>query len=101
VNAPVMSFEWFGTNPQKGLAVLSYGDYAFELHPSYDRRHRWIVPVSVSGPISFLLFAVWTVARWNQSLKHSLNAFAFFSRRQDREPLGAISRGLLDCPRRV
>ena len=59
--APVMSFEWFGTNPRKGLAVLSYGDYAFELHPSYDPRHRWIVPVSVSGPISFLLFAVWTV----------------------------------------
>jgi len=30
-----------------------------------------------------------------------LNALAFFSRRQDRELLGAISRGLLDCPRRV
>jgi exonuclease III len=60
-SAPVMSFEWFGTNPRKGLAVLSYGDYTFELHPSYDPRHRWIVPVSVSGPISFLLFAVWTV----------------------------------------
>ena len=26
---------------------------------------------------------------------------AFFSRRQDRELPGAISRGLLDCPRRV
>ena len=27
--------------------------------------------------------------------------FVFFSRPQDRELLGAISRGLLDCPRRV
>jgi hypothetical protein len=36
-----------------------------------------------------------------KSLKRSLNAFAFLSGRQDRELLGAISRGLLDCPRRV
>jgi hypothetical protein len=40
-------------------------------------------------------------ARWNQSLRDSLNALAFFSRRQDRELLGAISRGLLDCSCRV
>jgi hypothetical protein len=45
----------------RGLAVLSYGDYVCEVHPSYDPRHRWIVPVRVSGPASFLLFAVWTV----------------------------------------
>jgi hypothetical protein len=50
-------------------------------------------------------------ARWNQSLRHSPNskknerifnlavfALAFFAGRQDRELLGAISRGLLDCP---
>jgi hypothetical protein len=32
---------------------------------------------------------------------HALLAFAFFSGQQDRELLGAISRGLLDCPCRV
>jgi len=31
----------------------------------------------------------------------TLFALAFFSRRQDRELLGAISRGLLDCPCRL
>jgi hypothetical protein len=32
---------------------------------------------------------------------HAVFTLAFFSRRQDRELLGAISRGLLDCPCRV
>jgi hypothetical protein len=59
--APATSFLWFGAYPRKGLAVFSYGDYVCEVHPSYDPRHRWIVPVSVSGPASFMLFAVWTV----------------------------------------
>lgn len=59
--APVRSLAWFGENSRKGLAVISYGDYSIKVHPSYDSRHKWIVPVSVSGPVSFLLFAVWTV----------------------------------------
>jgi hypothetical protein len=39
--------------------------------------------------------------RERENFNHTLFALAFFSRRQDRELLGAISRGLLDCPRRV
>jgi exodeoxyribonuclease-3 len=58
---PVRSFEWFGTKPSKGLAVVSYGDYSLEVHPGYDPRHQWIVPLSVSGPVSFVLLAVWTL----------------------------------------
>ncbi|MGB8170918.1 MAG: endonuclease/exonuclease/phosphatase family protein [Chthoniobacteraceae bacterium] len=60
-SAPVRSFEWFGSNPQKGLAVISYGDYSVDVHPGYDPSHEWIVPLSVSGPTPFILFAVWTV----------------------------------------
>jgi exodeoxyribonuclease-3 len=58
---PVRSCQWVGTNPRKGLAVLSYGDYVFEIHSSYQPSHRWIVPLCVSGTTSFVLFAVWTV----------------------------------------
>ncbi len=36
-----------------------------------------------------------------ENFNHAVFALAFYSRRQDRELLGAISRGLLDCPRRV
>jgi exonuclease III len=57
----VRSFEWFGSKPSKGLAVISYGDYALEVHPSYDPCHQWIVPLSVSGPVDFVLLAVWTL----------------------------------------
>ncbi len=63
----VRSFEWFGTNPRKGMAVLSYGDYNLEIHPSYDPSHQWIVPLTVSGPTSFVLFAVWTLPRGGYS----------------------------------
>ena len=66
-STPARTIEWFGSNPRKGLAVIAYGDYSFELHPSYDPRHRWIVPLSVSGPISFVLLAVWTLPLGNQS----------------------------------
>ena len=37
----------------------------------------------------------------SENFNHALFALAFFSRRQDRELLGAISRGLLDCPYRA
>ena len=39
--------------------------------------------------------------RERENFNQPLFALAFFSRRQDRELPGAISRGLLDCPRRV
>jgi hypothetical protein len=39
--------------------------------------------------------------RERENFNHALFAFVFFPRRQDRELLGAISRGLLDCPRPV
>ena len=35
------------------------------------------------------------------SFKHAVFAFALFFRQQVRELLGAVSRGLLDCPRRL
>jgi exodeoxyribonuclease-3 len=57
----IRSFEWFGSNPRKGLAVISYGKYLVQVHPAYDPRHQWIVPLSVSGPVVFVLLAVWTL----------------------------------------
>src|SRR5690242_2076381 len=59
--APVRSFEWVGENHQKGLGVISYGEYSVKVHPAYDPELRWILPLQVSGPVPFLLLAVWTV----------------------------------------
>jgi hypothetical protein len=58
---PVRSLEWFGSNPRKGMAVLSFGEYELQIHPRYDPTHQWIVPLSVTGPKPFILFAVWTL----------------------------------------
>ena len=59
--APVNSVQWIGANPNKGLGVLSYGDYSLAVHEAYLPELRWILPLEVSGPVSFLLFAVWTM----------------------------------------
>lgn len=80
-SAPVRSLEWFGSNPRKGLAVISYGDYALTVHPSYDSRFQWIVPLLVSGPETFVLFAVWTLPSGGYGgryIRPALEAFEFY-----------------------
>ena len=57
----VNSFHWIGENRQKGLGVVSYGDYSLAIHPAYDSKLRYILPLQVDGPLSFLLLAVWTL----------------------------------------
>src|ERR1035438_10304368 len=49
---------WFGSNPQKGLAVLCRGGWAIKA--IQEPEHQWIVPIRVgAGPITFTLIAVW------------------------------------------
>lgn len=53
---------WHGEHVHKGLAVFSYSDYTFELHPDFDPSYRFIIPFNVTGKNhSFLLFAVWAM----------------------------------------
>lgn len=77
---PIQSFEWFGDNTKKGLAVVSYGNYSLKVHEAYDPRHRWVVPIRVDGPVTFTLFAVWTVPHldtryYAQCLFEALDAY--------------------------
>lgn len=50
---------WTGTNESKGLAVFSYGDFRLKKIRIHNPAFRYILPVRVSGPIAFTLFAVW------------------------------------------
>lgn len=59
--SPVNSVEWVGSNPRKGLGVVSYGEYSLRVHEAYDARLRWILPLEVRGPIPFTLVAVWAM----------------------------------------
>ena len=51
---------WFGDNPNKGLAVLSYGDYRFQLLEIHNTSLKNILPIAVTGgETDFTLFAIW------------------------------------------
>lgn len=51
---------WFGDNPNKGLGVFSTFNYELTVHPAYNERFKWVVPIKVGGSEPFLLLAVWT-----------------------------------------
>lgn len=51
---------WFGTNPNKGVSIQAFGDYRLKELPTRDEAPQYFIPVEVSGPQSFVLFAVWS-----------------------------------------
>jgi hypothetical protein len=51
---------WFGDNPRQGLAVVARGDYRLKRVKRARGVPKYVLPVEVHGPRSFLLFAVWT-----------------------------------------
>jgi exonuclease III len=51
---------WFGSNPNKGLGIFSYGNYKFQLNSTHNQHLRTIVPLTVSkDKLQFTLFAIW------------------------------------------
>jgi hypothetical protein len=50
---------WFGDNPRKGLAVLTAPDFELTRVDTGFNLPRYVVPLQVRGPCSFLLLAVW------------------------------------------
>jgi exodeoxyribonuclease III len=51
---------WFGSNPDKGLAVISRQDWPLRALPQPEQK--WIAPVEVDAPTPFALIAVWACA---------------------------------------
>ncbi len=52
---------WVGNNLTKGLGVLASNGFRVRVHPTYDPRIEFIVPIEVTGPADFLLLAVWVM----------------------------------------
>ena len=50
---------WFGSNPNKGIAIFGLNGYKISLREEYNEENKWIVPIRVEGKHSFTLFAVW------------------------------------------
>lgn len=58
----INQFLWFGDNVNKGIGVISLNiNYQIEIHPSYNREFRYIIPLIVdTGYEKCTLFAIWT-----------------------------------------
>jgi len=50
---------WFGANRHKGLGVIAKHPWRIAAVEACGRLPRWVRPVRVAGPCSFLLWAVW------------------------------------------
>ena len=53
---------WFGDNPRQGIAIQSALPYRLKRLPILEDVPKYIIPVSVLGPINFTLLAVWSKA---------------------------------------
>ena len=56
---PVGCSTWVGSLPNKGLAVVSYGDYRVTLSRTHDPDITEAAPVRVRGPHSFFVLGLW------------------------------------------
>lgn len=50
---------WRGDDPNKGLAVFTFGDWSARLGESCDPRFKFFMALEVSGPARLNLLAVW------------------------------------------
>ena len=54
---------WYGDNRHKGICVLSFSEYKFELLPGFNPEFRYILPFRVTGKgLSFTLMAIWAMS---------------------------------------
>jgi hypothetical protein len=51
---------WYGDNPKIGMAIQARPPFLISPLPRLEGIPNYIIPIQVSGPVSFVLFAVWT-----------------------------------------
>lgn len=54
---------WFGDNPKQGILIQASAPYQIRALPVLPDAPKFVIPVSVSGPRNFTLFAVWTLGK--------------------------------------
>lgn len=50
---------WFGNDPRRGVAVLASSRFTLTAVRLRTPLPRWVIPIRVRGPVSFLLLAIW------------------------------------------
>lgn len=56
---PCRDHEWMGFNPNKGLAIFSFGDYCLQRYERFVEELWCYLPVHVTGPANFNVLGVW------------------------------------------
>ncbi|MEO8634445.1 MAG: endonuclease/exonuclease/phosphatase family protein [Gemmatimonadales bacterium] len=83
---------WTGTNPRKGLGVIARAPWQVRRLRSPRQLPKYVVPVAVSGPVSFLLLAIWAqkdpVAPYVRGLHRAVTACRGLIERQPTVLLG-------------
>lgn len=54
---------WYGDSRHKGICILSFNDYKFELLPNFNPKFRYILPFRMTGHgQAYTLFAIWAMS---------------------------------------
>ncbi len=59
---------WFGVNDKQGVAVVVRKPYSVKSLPEVPAAPKFFVPLKISGPTEFTLYAVWTLGQ--QEMKY-------------------------------
>jgi endonuclease/exonuclease/phosphatase family metal-dependent hydrolase len=52
---------WVGNNPHKGMGIVGQNGYSVHIHPAHDKRIEFVVPIDITGPVEFVILAVWAM----------------------------------------
>jgi len=53
---------WYGTNPHKGVGIISFNEYHIELNKDFNKEYEFIIPLKLRmNERSINLFAVWAM----------------------------------------
>ena len=72
---PWSSMAWAGKvpeppkNPDKGLAVMTFGAYRIQASPPVEPTMEWVVRTDIAGPLPFSLIAVWAMNHRASNIK--------------------------------
>lgn len=65
-NQPLLApipMQWVGANENKGLGVFAFNGYRIWRHADCDPDQHWLLPVEITGPVTFHLLAVWATTQ--------------------------------------
>jgi len=54
---------WFGDNPKIGVAIRARPSYQLKALPALVDAPKYVIPIAVTGPVEFTLFAVWSIGK--------------------------------------